>query len=48
MAKKLLPYGDLRNSDIVAKNGTHSGSGKKSRSRVVGGKAVAKVRRLSA
>lgn len=48
MSKRLLPYGDVRNSDIVVKTGAHSGSGKKTRSRVVRGKAVAKVRRLSA
>jgi len=47
MNKNLLPYGDLRNSQIVAKNGMHSGGGKV-RSRELRGKTVAKVKRLSA
>jgi|GEM_PF-4573012 len=47
MANKLFPYGDVRNSDIVAKNGVHSAE-KKMRSRVVGGRAVKRIERLSA
>ena len=49
MDKRLLPYGDVRNSDIVVKNGQHMGGGPiKGRSRVVGGKTVISVRRRSA
>lgn len=47
MTKKLLPYGDVRNSDIVAKNGAHGLSGK-IRSRIVAGKTVTKIKRRSA
>ena len=46
MAKRLLPYGDVRNSDIVVKNGAHMGGGPiKARSRVVGGKTVVGIKR---
>jgi hypothetical protein len=49
MAKILLPYGNVRNSDIVVKNGAHMGGGPiKARSRVVGGKTVVAVRRKPA
>jgi len=47
MPKMLLPYGELRNSDIVAKNGAHSAE-KKLRSREIDGKTVVRVERLSA
>jgi hypothetical protein len=48
MNKQLLPYGDIRRSDIVAKNGAHSGGSKRVRSRVVAGKTVTAIKRLSA
>lgn len=49
MTKRLLPYGDVRNSGIVAKSGAHAGgAGKRARNRVLGGKIVATVRRTPA
>jgi hypothetical protein len=49
MSRNLLPYGNVRYSDIVAKNGAHSGGGGKSlRSREVGGRVVRKILRNGA
>lgn len=45
MTSKLLPYGEVRNATIVAKIGEDVS---KSRGRVVGGKVVTGIERLSA
>ncbi len=54
MTKLLMPYGDKKNSDIVAKNGAHLGTpvpmpspDKVLRTRIVGGREVVRVRRIA-
>ncbi|MBV1918082.1 MAG: hypothetical protein KUG65_08490 [Sphingomonadaceae bacterium] len=42
---KLLPYGDTRNSNIVAKIGGHGGG--KLQTREVGGKVVTGIKRTA-
>lgn len=44
MSSKLLPYGELRNANLIAK----IGHGKIIRSREVGGKTVTGIQRLAA